>query len=148
MIRVFGYLKKFQKGRLLVDVKSLDLSEYPAVDNDSWHQFYPDATEDMPPKMPEPLGKKVTIMIFVDADHAHDQFTHRSVTGILLFLNGMPIHWISKCQKTNEMLTYSSELVAARIAVDLAIKYCYTLWMLGDEDVVSALSRTGFSIFL
>jgi hypothetical protein len=40
------------------------------------------------------------VVAFVDTDHAHDQVTHRSVTGILLFMNGMPIRWVSKRQKT------------------------------------------------
>jgi hypothetical protein len=67
----------------------------------------------------------------VDADHAHDQLTRRSVTGILLLMNGMPIRWYSKRQLTVETSSYGSELVAARIATDHIIELRYKLRMLG-----------------
>jgi hypothetical protein len=59
--------------------------------------------------------------------------TRRSVTGIILFVNNTPVRWISKQQKTVETSTYGSELVAARLAVELAMEYCYSLRMLGVE---------------
>ena len=46
-------------------------------------------------------------------------------------LNNTPITWLSKCQKTVETSTYSSEPVATRIAVDLLIEMHYKLRMLG-----------------
>ena len=54
-----------------------------------WERFYPDAHEidEQPPKMPEPLGPPVRINCFVDADHAGDQATRRSYTGIILMIN-------------------------------------------------------------
>jgi hypothetical protein len=55
------------------------------------------------------------------------------VTGIILFVNKTPVKWISKRQKTVESSTYGSELVAARIATDLAVEYRYALRMLGIE---------------
>jgi hypothetical protein len=39
---------------------------------------------------------------YVDADHAHDLVTRRSITGILVILNKTPIRWISKRQKKVE----------------------------------------------
>jgi hypothetical protein len=57
--------------------------------------------------------------------------SRRSVTGIILFVNKTPVKWISKRQKTVESSTYGSELVAARIATDLAVEYQYALRMLG-----------------
>jgi len=48
-----------------------------------------------------------------------------------MLLNNTPIHWLSKRQKTVETSTYGSELVAARIAVDLLIEMRYKLRMLG-----------------
>lgn len=55
-----------------------------------WTEFYPEAEGELPPDMPPPLGKPKTTICYVDADHAHDAITRRSVTGVLLFLNGMP----------------------------------------------------------
>ena len=73
------------------------------------------------------------ITIYVDADHAHDVVTRRSVTGILVFINGTLVKYISKRQKTVETSSYGSEMVAARIAVQVAIEYRYALRMMGVE---------------
>jgi hypothetical protein len=131
MKRVFGYLKKFPKGKLIMDSSYRDNSKFDSKDYDSWKEFYPDASEDMPDNMPKPYGKKVRITCYVDANHAHDTVTRRSVTAILLFVNNTPIRWYSKRQKTVETSTYGSELVVARIATDTIIKIRYILRMLG-----------------
>jgi hypothetical protein len=57
--------------------------------------------------------------VYVDADHAHDLVTRRSITGILVIINNTPIRWISKFQKTVETSTYGPELVASRVATEL-----------------------------
>jgi hypothetical protein len=133
--RLFGYLRKHPDGQILVDPNPFDhteaLKKYTAYDN--WKEFYPDAVEAMPPNQPVPGIRKAQITIYVDADHAHDVVTRRSVTGIILFINGTPVRWVSKRQKTVETSTYGSELVAARIAVELAMEYRYSLRMLGVE---------------
>ena len=131
MKRVFGYLKQYQKGRIIIDPSYRDTSEFPTTDYDNWKEFYSDAQEEMPHRMPDPYGRKARITCYVDADHAHDQLTRRSVTGILLFINNTPMRWFSKRQKTVETSTYGSELVAARIATDLVVEMRYVLRMLG-----------------
>ena len=72
--------------------------------------------------MLEPLGKECTITCYVDADHARDKVTCRSVTGILLLVNNTPLIWYTKRQRIAETSTYGSELVAARIAVEMIIE--------------------------
>jgi hypothetical protein len=67
----------------------------------------------------------------VDADHAHDQLTRRSVTGFIVFANNNPIKWYSKRQNTVESSTYGAELVALRIAVKAIIEIRYKLCMMG-----------------
>jgi hypothetical protein len=131
MKRVFGYLKKFPKGKIVIDSSYRDNSKFISKDHDGWKEFYPDASEQMPDGMPVPFGKKVRITCYVDADHAHDTVTRRSVTAILLFVNNTPIRWYSKRQKTVETSTYGSELVAARIATDIIIEIRYILRMVG-----------------
>jgi hypothetical protein len=88
MKRVFGYLRKYTKGRIIIDPGFFDQKEHQSNDFDNWR----DAEEEMPPDQLEPLGKKARITIFVDADHAHDVVTRRSVTGIILFINKTPVH--------------------------------------------------------
>ena len=96
-----------------------------------WADFYPDAQEELPPDMPKSFGAPARITCYVDADHAHCRMTRRSTTGIVLFVNRMPVRWVSKQQKTVETSTYGSELVVTRIPVDLIIEMRYTLRMLG-----------------
>ena len=78
-----------------------------------------------------PQGELATLTCYVDADHARDKVTGRSVTGIVMLLNNTLITWMSKWQQTIETSTYGLELVAARIATDLVIEMRYKLRMLG-----------------
>jgi hypothetical protein len=130
MHRVFGYLKAHPLGRILVDPSVPDHDQYTTMEHE-WTEFYPDVVEELPPDMPEPKGKPVRTTCYVDSDHGHDAVTRRSVSGILLFVMGMPVRWYSKRQKTVETSSYGSELVAARVAVDLIIELRYKLRMLG-----------------
>ena len=128
---VFGYLKKFPKARNLIDPEIPNHAIHESPSHDGWREFYPDASEDIPHDMPEPKGKPARITIWVDADHARDQLTRRSVTGVIVMVNGTVIRTISKRQATVETSTYGSELVAARVATDCAIEFRYVLRMLG-----------------
>src|SRR5688500_19084381 len=83
-----------------------------------WTEFYPHAAENLPSERPEPLGNICTITTYVDVNHARDQVTRRSVTGIVVLLNNSPISWLSKRQKTVESFTYGSEMAASRIAIE------------------------------
>ena len=53
-----------------------------AVFNDfnrkEWLDFYHDAREELPMKMPEPLGNPVHMLAYVDAIHAGNMKTRRS----------------------------------------------------------------------
>lgn len=129
--KLFGYLKAHTKGQLLIDDSYRDWSSYQMDETRSWTEFYPDAEEELPPNMPKGKGKHARITVYVDADHAHDQATRRSVTGIIVFVNNTPIKWVSKRQKTVETSTYGSEICAARIATELILEFRYTLRMLG-----------------
>ena len=77
--------------------------------------------------MPIPRGAWFWVTIWVDADHADDKVTRKSVTGIFIMINGLPYKTISKRKSTVESSTYGSELVASRIAVEMAIEVVYTL---------------------
>eukprot|EP00934_Nitzschia_sp_Nitz4_P008762 Nitzschia sp. Nitz4//scaffold145_size56662//50639//52106//NITZ4_006565-RA/size56662-processed-gene-0.32-mRNA-1//-1//CDS//3329536601//8752//frame0 len=115
MIRVFGYLKAFPKGLIIIDPNMLDTEQFSVTKHDNWMEFYPDSREEIPSKdMPKPMGKPARITIFVDADHAHDQATRRS-----------------KQQNLVETSTYGSDMVAARTATDIGVSYRYMLRMLG-----------------
>jgi hypothetical protein len=97
MIRFFGYLKKFPNGVSTVDPTNASHVKLPSdIEPHNWQEFYPQAMEEIPSDIPKPLGVSPSTMDYVDEDHAHDQVTHRSVIGILLMVNGMPIRRYSK----------------------------------------------------
>ena len=132
--RVFGYLDKYPDGMIPIDVNDPPIRKEAIItQGQNWIEFYPDAEEDVPHDALLPLGEVATMTVFVDADHARDKVTRRSVTGIILLVNNTPLVWISKRQKTVETSTYGSELVAARIAVDLIIEMRYKFRMLGIQ---------------
>jgi hypothetical protein len=120
--RILSYLKTSPKGRVIIDTSYPDHYMYPVEDNSYWMEFYPDAGEEIPKDLPPEKGPRVRMTVYLDADHAHDLVTRRSITGILVMLNNTPIRWISKCQKTMEKSTYGSELVASRIAVEIILE--------------------------
>ena len=73
---------------------------------------------------------------FVDSDHAGNHITHHSHTGILIFLNCAPIIWFSKAQNTVETLTFGSEFVAMRNAVELIESLRYNI-LCDNQSVVT-----------
>ena len=138
MRRVFGFIKNYAKLAIIYDARMPDFDAYPVTKYD-WFRAYPGVTEELPPNMPTPKGKGVRVSGFFDASHASCLITRRSVTGVLMFLNNTPILWYSKRQATVETSTYGSELVAGRIASEMAIDLRYRLRMLGVPVIGSCL---------
>ena len=130
VLRIFGYLKAYTKHGIMYAPGKLTVngSDLPDV---NWQEQYPGASEEIPSGMPPPKGTPASITVFVDADHAGDKVTRRSVTGIILYVNKSPIKWYSKRQNTIESSTYGAELVALRIAVEMVMEYRYKLRMMG-----------------
>ncbi len=91
--RILCYLKTFPKGRLIVDAAYPDYSLYLVEDHPNWKDFYSDAEEEIPNDLPVSKGPKVVMTVYVDADHAHDLVTRRSITGILMMLKNTTIRW-------------------------------------------------------
>jgi len=131
-IRVLAYLNTWKKGKIIFDTAYPSHAKYEVKQQD-WGTLYEDVEEELPPDMPKPRGKKVRMTVYVDANHAHDLLTRRSVTGIIVFINNTPIRWMCKRQKTVETASYGSELVAARMAVELIMEMRYQLRMLGVD---------------
>ena len=114
---IFAYLKHHEASpRLAFDPKMPNVNEAAFNTNADWTDFYGDVREELPPKMPKPLGKPVCISCFVDANHAGNVITRRSHTGISIYVQNAPIIWFSKQQNTVESSSFGSECVALRIA--------------------------------
>jgi hypothetical protein len=126
--QIFACLKQFNRPALVFD------DSEPKISTDNfhccdWSSQYPGATEKVPPDAPEALGHSVVTTCYVDADHAGCQVTRRSHTRVLMYVNCAPIVWYSKCQNTVESLTFSSEFIALKIAVELIESLRYKLHM-------------------
>ena len=55
-----------------------------------------DLQEEIPTNITQPLGKPMSVNVFVDASHAGEKLTYRSHTGILIYVNNTPIDWFSE----------------------------------------------------
>ena len=131
MLRIFGYLKGKSHGKILFDARELPLDDVEFIEGSNWKLTYGDVQEDIPPNLPKQIMKPVTLSIYFDASFACDLITRRSVTGIIVFVNSTPIRWYVKKQNTVETSTYGAELVAGRIATEMAIEFRYIFRMLG-----------------
>ena len=140
LYRIFWYLKCEMArnkcpnvGRLVYDSSKTDIDErlFPQPELNQWDDFYPDAEELLPPKMPKPRGRSVKIRTYVDADHAGNLATRRSHSGIFIYLNNALVIWFSKRQNTVESSSFGSEFVALRITIELLIALRYKLRMFG-----------------
>lgn len=52
-----------------------------------WEDFYRGVKASMHPNMPKQRGASITILSLVDANLARDKATHKSMMGILIFMN-------------------------------------------------------------
>jgi len=129
--KIFGYLKKYTKRGYIVDPRDpIDNVEYEKVLPDFGHQ-YSDFKEDIDDKLLEAKMKELAITIFIDADHAHDKVTGRSVTGMICFVGRTPVSYISKRQSAVQSATFGAEFVALKKAVEEAVSLRYSLRAMG-----------------
>ena len=128
IMHVYSWLKSHDRSKVVLDPSYVEHVEQPTPE---WTGFYADAKEFLPPDMPEPLGKPVQVTGFLDSDHASDQVTRRSRTGILIFLNRAPTVWISRRQNTIETSSFGSEFAAMKQGVEVIEGLRYKLRMMG-----------------
>ena len=94
LYHIFGYLKAHPECNLFFDPHHPKVDEWAFKEYD-WYDFYQDARERLSSDMSTWRGRSVSTHCFVDSDHTGDKVTHRSQTGILIFLNQAPIIWYS-----------------------------------------------------
>ena len=123
-------LKNFKDASITFNIEVPEHS-FLEIEQPEWKYIYGECEEQLPPNMPEPRGKPVTITTFIDANLMHDMVTGRSVTGIIHMMNKTPIEWFCKRQNQVETATYGSEFMALRIGVEQIMELRYMLRMLG-----------------
>ena len=135
VLRIFGYLKKHKNRRYVVDSRDpILIGGIDALNEDytkNFEEFYPDAAEEIDERLPEPMIDELAITAFVDSDHAHDQVTRRSITGLLILVGRTPVFFMSKRQGAIETSTYGAEFCSMRTAVEEVQSVRYMLRCLG-----------------
>jgi hypothetical protein len=127
---VFAYLGLHHNARVVFD------PTYPAVDmgtfiKTDWKSMYGDVKEMITSDAPVPRGKEVDLRLFVDSDHAGEQFIRRSRTGFVIYLNMAPIVWFSKRQPTVDSSVFGAEFVAMKNGIETCRGLRYNLIMMG-----------------
>jgi hypothetical protein len=85
----------------------------------------------IPSVAPVSCGKEVDLRLFVDSDHAGEQFTRRSRTGFFIYLNMAPIVWFSKRQPTVESSIFGAEFVTMKNGIETSRGLRYKLKIMG-----------------
>ena len=129
--RIVGYLVKMKHGFIRIRTDEPDYTGVPESTYDWARTVYGDVKEQAPRDAPTPLGKRVVLSSYVDANLYHDLATGRAVTGVLHYVNQTPVEWFTKKQPTVETATYGSEFIAAKQAVQQIMGLRTTLRYLG-----------------
>jgi hypothetical protein len=132
-LHVFGFLKHHDDRQIAIDAKPLNFKRTA-----QWQKLkvdfamdYPDANEELDPKFPKAYGPPLQTTIMVDADHAHDLVTRRSLTGLIAYIGSTPVQWLSKRQGAIAASTYAAEFYALRVATEESVNLRYMLRAFG-----------------
>ena len=69
--------------------------------------------------------------MYFDYNHAHDQVTQISVSGVMCFVGSTPIGWSSEIQGNINTPSYYTEVCAGQVATKQSIVLRYILMSLG-----------------
>lgn len=114
-LQIFAFLKGKPKLTLYMDpsLPNIDYQDFTAKPEE-FKEYYRDAEEEMPHRMPRPRGIPVVTTSFVDSSHAANKVTRKSHSGHIIFVNRAPVKWLSRRQQTVEISAFSSEFIALK----------------------------------
>jgi len=133
VLHIFAYLKLNNNRSLVLNPCGVHIRRNLTGTAEEWKDMYPGAEERIPENMPEARGLSVTTHCFCDSDWAGNLKNRRSHSGIVLFVQGAAIAWISKKQSTIETSSYGAELCAGKLAVEQIEALRYKLRMFGVD---------------
>ena len=119
LMHILGYLKRKPKTSLFMDpgLPNINYQDFKTNKND-FKEYYREAKEMKPHRMPKPRGKPVITTAYVDASFGSNRVTRRSHTGFIIFVNRAPVKWYSKKQSTIESSAFSAEYIALKTCVE------------------------------
>ena len=117
--------------RLVLDPSypGIDMSEYKS--NENWEPFYGDGQEAKPQNAPNPVGKEITLRMFVDSDRAGDNSDRLYRTVFMIFMNMAMINWHTKKQATVEGTVFGAQCVSMKQGVEALRGIIFKLRMMG-----------------
>jgi hypothetical protein len=130
VFHVFAYLGLHHNARVVFDPTYPDVCMGTFIKTD-WKSMYGDVKDMIPSDAPVPRGNDVDLRLFVDSDHSGEQFTRRSRTGFVIYLNMALIVWFSKRQPTVESSVFGAEFVAMNNGIETCRGLRYKLRMMG-----------------
>jgi hypothetical protein len=130
IFHVFAYLGIHHNARVVIDTTYTDVDMDTLVKTD-WKLMYGDVKENIHSDSPVYRGKEVDLHLFVDSDLDGEQFTRRSRTGFVIYLNMAPIVWFSKRQPTVESSVFGEDFVAMKNGIETCHGIRYKLRMTG-----------------
>ena len=92
--KIMGYLRKYQKRGYYIDPRDpiIDQDFQVVTAKEDFGGQYSYFREELDPRFPTPKLLELAISVFVDADHAHDKVTGRSITGLLSVVGRTRLH--------------------------------------------------------
>ena len=87
--------------------------------------------ETMPPDAPKALEKWFLIGEFVDTDFSGNKVSSISSIGLIVFLNGAPVYWLSKKQSACDTSYFGSECIAMKQCCEYLKGLRYKLIIMG-----------------
>ena len=130
--RVYGYLYRFKHFDIKFRIDEPDMTYFDNKTNYDWSKsIYGDHPEEVPSDVPTPLGRKVTLIHYFDANLMHDILSGKAVTGCVHLANKTPIMWYSKKQSTSETATFGAEFTAGRTCMEQIVDLRHTFRYLG-----------------
>ena len=142
-LRVFGFLKKRPNRIYVVNSRDPILrGGEEAIGKDFTQELgalYPDAAEELDANLLTPLMGDISITIFVDSDHGHDNVTRISITGLIAFLGRTPAFYLSNRQGAIETSTYGAKFCAMKTGAKETIAMRYMMRCLGVNVETASL---------
>ena len=132
VLRIISFLESNPKMTLYMDpeIPNFMYSNF-ITEAGEFKEYYRDAEEELPSRMPKPRGRAVRTYAFVDASHAANKVNRRSHSGHILFVNRAPVKWFSKRQQTVETSAFSSEFIAMKQCIEEVEHMRFKLRMFG-----------------
>ena len=129
--RMYGYLSKFRHYKIRFCTKEIDYSMIPHQEYDWNNTPYGDEKESLPTDALPPLGKRIVLTHYFDANLIHDVLSGKAVTRYFHLVNKTHNMWYSKKQAMSETTTYGSEFIACRTCCEQIIDLCNSFRYLG-----------------